>query len=543
MLGIYCRISKDKAEGKDRSINDQKKLGIEKAVSLNLKYKVYIDEGLSGALENIKDRPAFSELIDDIQEGLVSSVFVFDQSRLERNTEMRFLIKKIFKINNIRLFTNSGEIDLNSDEDDMMGDLISVMNQYYVKITKQKIKSVLQRNAKEGKAHSSIYPYGYCKDEKGFLVIDDEESVVVRRIFDDSLNGIGTNKIAENLSNENIPTRYNKIGVGAIKTVNKYTGKVTETLKKDIVWSGNSVRGIIKNNIYKGERKFSGKTYASPIIIEPDYWEKVNANLKKNRNNSGKQVLHKYLLKGILECGVCGRNMYGRTRDNKKDNYYMCSSKRFKSLNCGNRSINIDVVEDFVWKVVLGDYNTKNEVLKDSQELINEKLNQIKGEQEKLENDILTIDNKIKKATRLVLEEIIDEKYFKQEISNLKAIEKDIKIKLVNNKEELEFEERAKKLKESFTTDAKQIRENTPFNKRQEIIQKYISRVKVYYNSEVHFYYLVVKFKTNDLEVMYPLKGGNNSAVNYFKGVGLKLSLFELQRMTEIGEEIMNNKK
>jgi hypothetical protein len=47
----------------------------------------------------------------------------------------------------------------------MMGDLISIMNQYYVKITKQKIKSVPMK-CKEGKAHSSIYPVDTVKMKK-----------------------------------------------------------------------------------------------------------------------------------------------------------------------------------------------------------------------------------------------------------------------------------------------------------------------------------------------------------------------------------------
>ena len=39
MLGIYCRISKEKDKGKDRSINDQKLLGIELSKYLKIPYK------------------------------------------------------------------------------------------------------------------------------------------------------------------------------------------------------------------------------------------------------------------------------------------------------------------------------------------------------------------------------------------------------------------------------------------------------------------------------------------------------------------------
>lgn len=245
MLGIYCRISVEKEEGVDRSINDQMQSGIELAKTKGLEYEVYIDRGYSGDLNTIEQRPSLYRMTEDILGGKLTSVYVYDQSRLERNPQVRLMLNDILRGNNISLFTSTGVIDLNDMQSQLIGDIVSVMNQHYVRLTKKKIKSVLHRNAKEGKAHSSIYPYGYTKDDNNFLIIEEEEAEIVKRIYNDSLNGIGTNKIAENLNAENIPTRYNKIGKGVIRTKNKFTGEITTKEKKDIKWSGNSVRGII----------------------------------------------------------------------------------------------------------------------------------------------------------------------------------------------------------------------------------------------------------------------------------------------------------
>ena len=49
MVGIYCRISKHKEEGKDVSIAVQKKYGIEFAKSEGMEFRVFVDEGVSGA--------------------------------------------------------------------------------------------------------------------------------------------------------------------------------------------------------------------------------------------------------------------------------------------------------------------------------------------------------------------------------------------------------------------------------------------------------------------------------------------------------------
>ncbi|SFZ94452.1 Site-specific DNA recombinase [Flaviramulus basaltis] len=508
MLGIYCRISKEKEEGKDRSIEDQRKLGIEKANELKLQYKVYIDEGYSGTLENINDRPQFSQLIDDIQDGIITTVYSYDQSRIERNVEVRFVIKRILKENNIKLYTDNGYVDLEDDQSEMLGDIVSIMNQYYVRLTTRKVKSILHRNAKEGKAHSSIYPYGYKKDENGFLVIDEEEAKIVKRIYDDSLKGIGTNKIAENLSNEGILTRYNKIGKGVINTKNKYTGKVTTTKKTDITWSGNSVRGILKNTIYKGVRKFGGKTYQCPILIEPSYWIKVNENLKNNRNNSGKKVEHKYLLKGILECGICGRNMYGRTRASKKDHYYLCSSKRDKKLNCGNRSVNIDFIEKYIWEIVLGDAYVKDELEKENKK--EDKVDELYKMKGLLHSEIANIEANIKNVNRLVIEEFLSIQEGIKSKSSYQSKLDESTIRLKNIIDDLDYEKEAIKLRQTFGIDMDKIRIDTPYNKRKDLIFKYIKRAYIRYDDNIKHYFLTVKFKTKTGEQNYAFSSNRN---------------------------------
>ncbi|WP_053069189.1 recombinase family protein [Bizionia psychrotolerans] len=539
MLGIYCRISKEKEEGKDRSINDQKELGIQKAKELGLEYKFFIDEGYSGTLENINDRPEFSKLIDDIQDGLITSVYAYDQSRIERNPQVRFVIKKILRENGIKLYTYNGFVDLEDDQSEMLGDIVSIMNQYYVKLTTRKVKSVLHRNAKEGKAHSSIYPYGYAKDENGYLVIDEEEAKIVKRVYSDSLNGIGMNKIAENLSAEGVLTRYNKIGKGVIKTKNKYTGEITTTKKTDITWSGNSVRGIIKNTIYKGVRNFGGKQYDSPIIIEPDYWQTVNENLKKNRNNSGKKVSHKYLLKGVLECGVCGRNMYGRTRTNKKDNYYLCSSKRYKKLNCGNRSINIDVIEQYVWHIVLRDKDIRKERAEKSNEEKEMKIIMLKDKIESLKGELLRIDGKIKNAIKLALDFEGDKRLI-QEAQNLRVEELDVKLNLKNAIDELDFERKSDTLVKEFIKDIRNSESyNAPFNKRLELIKKYITRIGIHYNPEVQFFFLAINFKFSGFKQIFKLQGDEKFIKDTRKGIEtIKPEAARMDRVDEIASEL-----
>jgi len=190
-LGIYCRISRAK-DGNDLSILDQKEKGIKKAKELDLPYEFYIDEGLSGTSDKIEDRPEFERLIADISNGKLSAVYAYDQSRIERNPQIRFIINDIFKRNKIQYYTDlDGQVDLTNPQSEFYGDLMSVINKYQVTLTKIKVKSALRTRVASGKAHS-ILPYGYKKDENGGLIINDQEAEVIKEIYDSSFSGMGT---------------------------------------------------------------------------------------------------------------------------------------------------------------------------------------------------------------------------------------------------------------------------------------------------------------------------------------------------------------
>lgn len=491
MLAIYCRISKNKEEGKDRSIEDQKQLGIAKAKELGLDYTLFIDEGLTAYTEKLEDRPAFWKMLDEVSNGNISAVFAFDQSRFERNSEVRNILKKIFKKNNIKWYTHiDGLVDLTNAETELFGDIMSLFNNYSVTMTKRKVISVLKRRAEEGKAHG-ITAYGYQRDKDGLLVINNEESEVVKLIFELSLNGMGTNSIAEHLNKEKIPTRYNKIGIGTIKFRNKYTDKITTKNKTDIQWAGNTIRNIIKNEIYFGKRTFGkltsniAATYKVPAIFEKSYWEIVNDNLKNNSNNCGKKIIHSYLLKGLLRCGICGRNMYGKTRVSKKDNYYMCSSKRKNESTCCNRSINIDKMDSFIWKMLFGVPSFIERLEKELSEDVELKAQQIKisFENKRLEAYRDEKQKTISLCTKGTISEedlILALKPIDAEIKRIEFFIKEFKIK------EIRFRDGSKKLKEikdSFVEYTKL----TDFHQKVKVINEIIKNIVVEFVDNTYY--------------------------------------------------------
>jgi len=482
MLGIYTRLSKEDEES--NSINNQLREGKRFAKKLKFDFNVYNEgEGVSGTLD-IVDRPQLLKLITDIEEGTIKRVWMRNQNRLSRNNLTYAIFIDAVKKKNVDVYFGDKEkLDFNDPSTLLLSGVLSQLSEYQANLQSRATKKALKDNAKEGKAHG-ISPYGYTSENR-YIVVQGTEAEIVKDIFQMSLEGKGTNKIAEILNKKGTLTRYNQIGTGTLTTT-KY-GRSTTTKKKDIRWSGNTIRNIIKNPIYKGERHLKSGVYEAPNIITPHYWQQVNDNLKANRNNSGKVVTHKYLLKGIIRCAKCDRNYYGRTRVNKKDNYYMCCSKRYKTENCGNRSINIDVIEDFVWNR----FFIEKELLKLTDAFFKDidsesKLTQIRADIRLIEVDIKENEKRRKRAIELALLDDIDDSDIASQMRQLKITKKDLQVRLRNLLDDESYYVDIDLNKENEIKDLNEIYSGASFNKKREIIQKYIREIYVFYKNGLY---------------------------------------------------------
>lgn len=533
VLAIYCRISRLKEEGKDRSIEDQKQLGIEKAKELGYDYELYIDEGLSAASDDIEDRPEFKRLLNDMKAGKLYAIYGIDQSRFERNPSIHYMFAAEVKNHIQEYWTDiDGLIDLHDPQVELMANIRSIFNQYHVTNTKHKVKSVLKRNARNGKAHG-ISPYGYTKDENGFIIIDEVESEVVKRIFNMSLQGKGTKAITNKLNAESVPTRYNKL-TGSLTVKNKYTGTETTKSKASIKWAPNTIRNILKNTIYKGERVFNDEIITVPAIITPKIWDKVQVGFGE-RAIMGKTI-YDYLLKGKLRCGKCGRNYYGRTRQDKKDHAYICSSKRIPEENCGNRGINIDRLDDLVWFRII------------NSELF---LKVLKRDFSFSKNKVVEVTKGIETRTSTLQEVETRRNRVVTAFSHGAMTEKDLEIQLVNIskeesrlKEDIEIlESKLKALNYSeeliskyhqFQTRLNYFKDGLSFEEKQAIINVFIDDIIVLFNEDKKEYELEISYliHPSEFDKDYP------SNYNTTEGVGIPMLIGARQQNNPLGVKL-----
>ena len=354
-LGIYARQSVEKETS--GSIDDQIKQGIAKAVELGISYEVYKDEGESAAFDTLKNRPSFERMLFDILEGQITDVFVYDESRLSRNKKTFHEIMERFVEFKVIVYTKiEGIIDYSNPEQELLSGIKNLFNVKYVKDTSNKIKGVLLNNAIAGKGGGgATMAFGWTTDQNKYLVHDKEEIAIYLQMVRWCIGGWGSQRIANELNNRKIPTKGSKLYRNGINPKNPITGLVTHISQENILWSPNTVLSILKNTLYNGRRLYKGNFYPVPIVLDDHRWNELQQAIKRNSKTSQRNnKKHFYMLRGLLRCAKCGRNLYGYVKEapKKKQNVYMCSSKRPSVKYCGLVNINIFKLENLIWSYV-----------------------------------------------------------------------------------------------------------------------------------------------------------------------------------------------
>ena len=158
------------------------------------------------------DRPEFERLLKALQERKVNCIVVKDFSRLGRNfVETGQYLEQVFPLFGVRFIAINDNYDsLNSQSrDGMLVPIKSMINEMYSKDLSQKIQSCFRSKEARGEIYTPV-PFGYKKDQKNHLVLDEEVSDVVVRIFLWKKSGMKEREIAKKLSAQGIQTPFTR---------------------------------------------------------------------------------------------------------------------------------------------------------------------------------------------------------------------------------------------------------------------------------------------------------------------------------------------
>jgi len=276
----YIRTScqDDELEHRDSVANQSKLIdGFVKAYPEIVVVSEKIDSGFSGLFF---DRPAFNEMIKDIEAGYINCIIVKDLSRIGRDyIEIGSYLRDFFPAHSVRLISINDNIDSLMLEgiDKTIAILKSIFSERYSHDVSMKTRSALDTKRRKGEYVGAVPIYGYQKleNDKNKLIPDLNTVAVVQSIFDMKLQGMSAAGISAALNEQEIlsPLAYKQ-------TNNTPYAAGGFADKPNAKWSATTIFRILRDENYTGtlvQGRQSSFNYKikTPIHLEESVWAKV----------------------------------------------------------------------------------------------------------------------------------------------------------------------------------------------------------------------------------------------------------------------------
>ena len=322
-----------------------------------------------------KDRPAYMKMIKAAKNEEFEVIIAWKEDRLYRGMYAALPISELLdEKREIKIELVSESFDVK-----MLG-IKAAMAKIELDNIRDRMVRGRRARLERGEVPGGPARYGYYKDDNNFLQIDEQESKIVKEIYDWYISGENNMQIRKRLNGEGIPARvgeiWSKATIQNILTFDGYaTGEYTTSLDGEIF------------------------TILCPQIIPYDIYLKSIDTRQKNTSYRGRNVKEDYLCRGLVYCN-CGWKWTARTcrKGEGRWGYYGCArqdhQKEKKDPSCPG-TIGTKKVDDFVWNFVLN--ICKNpEIIKDA---IDAKIEFYKGQQSIIEADSERLQREIDSIT------------------------------------------------------------------------------------------------------------------------------------------------
>ena len=287
---------------------------------------VYADEGISGL--NTKGREAFKAMVSDALAGKIDLIITKSVSRFARNTVDSLTTIRELKEHGVECYFEKENIWTFDSKGELLLTIMSSIAQEESRSISENVRWGQRKNMEDGKVSLAYSNFlGYDKGPDGGLVINEEQAVIVRRIFSMFLRGYTCTQIAAALTKDGIPTMTGKKnwrlgGISRILKNEKYKGDalLQKTYTPDFLTKKEKInRGEVPQYYVKGDHE---------AIIEPEVFDHVQRLLAAYGTANRKSGVS--ILSGKICCGDCGGG-YGQKVWHSNDKYrkviWRCNQK------------------------------------------------------------------------------------------------------------------------------------------------------------------------------------------------------------------------
>lgn len=403
MLRVAC-LARVSTMEQHSSIENQKEL-FENWIKRNKGYlieKIYIDEGISGA-KGYK-RKQWLKMLEDGKNKKFDVLIAKSYSRFGRNQRETLAAISTLRENGIRVIFLEDNLDSKIDANKF--GLFAWLAEQEAQKTSERIKMVWDSYNQEGKIHVCLAPYGYNYDvDKKNFIINEEEAIIVKKIFNLYIQGNGFNKIAKILYEDKVKTKRG--GKWTAQTVRKilindfYIGILTQGKTRTLDVTMDTKMKVAEEDWYKHFDNHKEIISEELFNKVQDEVKRRSSKLKSYSNGKRSRYSNKALFSNILECGNCGSTMTIKRKKSLKNlkPYYQCIDyDMYGKVRCNHSS-------NFIWEDTLIDYikNKLDSLVKNNYRKLKEKLK----EQNKVDDNKILLEEleslakQIKKYTNL----------------------------------------------------------------------------------------------------------------------------------------------
>ena len=376
-VAIYARLSFESEANKERDTIDTQIAYIREFVSEQpdmVEVDVYADVSVTGTTF---ERPEFERMMQDIKSGKINTVITRDLSRLGRNyVEAANYIERVFPFLDVTYIAITDDFDSARPGTDLSVPLKNIVNEFYSKDISKKVETGKHAIWSQGGFSEGTPPYGYYRATDGSrkLLIDEEVSENVVRIFHMFLDGKGYAPIAKIMQKEGIlsPPKYRFYKAGKIEFAEKarewHPSHVKEILKGEY-YIGNIVHGKQRKALDTGRKnKKTDKSKWQRIenthepLIDKETFYKVqermelvkNKHLEVSKPKPDAPKKPENILVYKTKCACCGGSvLIGRNHTYSDRFNYRCKNRRNRKDLCEEKgTYEVSVVLDSVFRVI-----------------------------------------------------------------------------------------------------------------------------------------------------------------------------------------------
>ncbi len=183
---------------------------------------------------------------------------------------------------------------------------------------RKKVKKFQKKNMEKGRVPNLVYGYNKIEGELFTLDINEEESHVVKEIFEMYLKGYGMSLIAKELIKRDVRS----------KRGGRFNQELVRRIIKNQIYIGNIINGKEEvKNFLTGEREKKSEddwivTHNEDLrIIDDETFftaQKILEANNKKFKTSTERVSQKYLFSKLIKCKCCGYSFRRQVRRYKK---------------------------------------------------------------------------------------------------------------------------------------------------------------------------------------------------------------------------------